>query len=71
MSSKASTSTAQNGEENIKASTRKSQRTKRVKVNDTAGRIEPQKKSIVTGKRRKTGRLSQLVNMPMDVLMEV
>jgi hypothetical protein len=46
--------------------TRMSQR-KRAKVNDGAGRTQQRTKLAI----RKTGGLSQLVNMPMDILMEV
>jgi hypothetical protein len=67
MSAKVS-STVLDGKENTNATTRTSQR-KRIKLNETAGRLEPRTKFAV--RQPKTGRLSQLMSMPMDVLMEV
>ena len=65
-----STSTVVDGMENTKATTRKSQR-KRAKADhtDIAGRVQSRTKS--TARKSKTGRLSQLMSIPMDVLMEV
>jgi hypothetical protein len=70
MSTKASSSTALDGQENTNATTRTLQR-KRTKANDTriAGGPEPRIQSAV--RQPKTGQLSQLMSMPMDILMEV
>ena len=59
---------APDGKENAPAVTRTLQ-SKRVKVNNTAGGMGPKTKTAI--RQPKTGRLSQLMSIPMDVLMEV
>jgi hypothetical protein len=68
MSTKASSSTVLDEKENTDPVTRTSQR-KRAKATNTAGRVEPRAKPAI--RHPKAGRLSQLMNMPMDILMEV
>ena len=68
MSTKDCSSAVPDGKENANTATRTSQR-KRSKAGDTAARGQTRAKSAV--RHPKTGRLSQLMNMPMDVLMEV
>ena len=68
MSTKDWSSTAPDGKDNANPATRMSQR-KRTKAIDTAARGQTRAKSAV--RQPKTGQLSQLRNMPMDVLMEV
>ena len=65
--SKASGSATSDGKENTNPATRTSRR-KRPKATNTDSRVEPQAKS---GRQSKAGRLSQLMSMPMDILMEV
>jgi hypothetical protein len=68
MSTKDCSSSVPDGKENANPATRTSQR-KRVKTSDPAARSQTRAKSAI--RQPKTGRLSQLMNMPMDVLMEV
>ena len=68
MSTKDCSSAVPDGKENANPATRTSQR-KRAKASDTVARGQTRAKSAI--RQPKTGRLSQLMNMPMDVLMEV
>jgi len=71
MSTKSnSTVTTPDGKEKANPATRTSQR-KCAKLNDTSGHVQATAKSTIRQPKSGNGRLSQLMNMPMDVLMEV